>query len=64
VIWKPSVGQQVRLHYRPSLARIMPFHGQTGTVQAESRGPGPRNVLVRLESDLVVVPRGNLCAVN
>lgn len=39
---------------------IHPFYGATGTVLVQGQGPGPRNVLVRLDSgQYVVAPWGN-----
>ncbi|CEP67163.1 Uncharacterized [Moorella glycerini] len=37
-----------------------PLYGQAGTVQARARGPGPRNLLVKLDDgNLVVAPWDN-----
>lgn len=37
-----------------------PYYGATGTVLAQGEGPGPRNVLVKLDNGQVVVaPWGN-----
>ncbi|QGP94125.1 hypothetical protein MGLY_35500 (plasmid) [Neomoorella glycerini] len=37
-----------------------PLYGQAGTIQVRARGPGPRNLLVRLyDGNLVVAPWGN-----
>lgn len=63
MIWRPRVGQRVRLHYRRGAAPLMPCHGLAGRVVCAGRGPGPRNALVRLDNgSRAVVPRGNLVA--
>jgi len=37
-----------------------PLYGATGTVLVRAKGPGPRNVLVKLDNGrLVVAPWGN-----
>ena len=56
----PKPDQAVRVHYRPSLAAIMPHEGKVGVVELVAKGPGPRNHGVRIESELIVVPAGNL----
>jgi len=38
----------------------MPYHGKIGVVRVVSRGPGPRNVGVEIDGQVIVVPRGNL----
>ena len=62
MIVHPRIGQCVRLRYRLSLRRVAPYHDRTGIVVARSNGPGPRNHLVRIGEDLVVVPCGHLTA--
>ena len=76
MIWQPKPGQWARVHYRKSAAESMPWHGVVVKVINGSKGPGPRNVLCQFyingEFNLpywgfdckVVVPRGNLVAVN
>ena len=75
MIWQPKPGQRARIHYRKSAARSMPWHGMECVVIKCGKGPGPRNALVEFvdkETWLpcwgfdckVVVPRGNLVAVN
>lgn len=60
MIWHPKPGLRVQLCYRKSLRGHAP-HGSTGAVVTVGRGPGPVNVLVRLDDErLVIVPRGNL----
>lgn len=51
-----------KLHYRKSAAIRMPYHGALVEVVARSRGPGPRNVLVRdiVTGKLIVVPWRNV----
>jgi len=57
----PRLGMEVRLHYRRSAADSMPYEGNEGVVVAMANGRGPRNVLVLLRCNrLVVVPKGNL----
>jgi len=61
VIWHPTPGQRVRLHYARHYAAMMPCHGRSGTVQVVSAGAKLVNALVELDSGrVVVVPRGNL----
>jgi len=64
VIFHPRPGQCVRIHYAKRSAFIMPHHGKVGVVRIVSRGPGPRNVGVEIDGQTVVVPRGNLIAVE
>ena len=63
MIFRPRVGQRVRIHYARRSASIMPHHGRTGVVRIVAKGPGPRNVGVEIDGLLVMVPRGNLAAV-
>lgn len=62
MISNPRPGQRVRLHYRASLAAVMPYHGRTGTVVIVCKSPTCRNHGVRLDGcgTVVVVPTGNL----
>ena len=64
MIFHPHSGQRVRIHYAKRSASIMPHHGRVGVVRVVSRGPGPRNVGVDLDGRTVVVPRGNLVAIE
>ena len=64
MIFHPRPGQRVRIHYAKRSASIMPHHGKVGVVRLVSSGPGPRNVGVEIDSLTVVVPRGNLIAVE
>ena len=64
MIFHPREGQHVRVHYAPRAAGVMPHHGRAGVVRIVARGPGPRNVGVEIDGRLVVVPRGNLVAVE
>ena len=64
MIFHPRIGQRVRLHYIKRAAPIMPHHGKVGVVQVVGSGPGPRNVGVEVDGRTVVVPRGNLIAVD
>ncbi len=63
MIFHPRAGQRVHLDYAQPTAGMMPYHGKVGVVRVVSRGPGPRNVGVKVAGLLVVVPRGNLVAV-
>ena len=49
MIFQPKPGQRVRLHYRKSLSYLIPYNDQAGTILKTCRGPGPRNVLVRMD---------------
>lgn len=60
MIFAPKVGQDVRIWYGASHRDWMPYHGLPAVVVATARGRGPRNVVVKVESKLVCVPRGNL----
>ena len=64
MIFHPRVNQCVRIHYRKALAAAMPYHGKAGVVRIVAKGPGPRNVGVEIDGLLVVVPRGNLVAMQ
>jgi len=54
----------VRIHYAKRSASIMPHHGKVGVVRLVSSGRGPRNVGVEIDGLTVVVPRGNLIAIE
>jgi hypothetical protein len=68
MIFNPKINQKVRVHYRKSLQSFVPCEGLTGTVVAVSKGPGPRNVAIKVmlwpgdndEYFVEIVPRGNL----
>ena len=64
MIFHPRIGQHVRIHYAKRIAAFMPHHGKTGVVRLVGHGPGPRNVGVETDGRTVVVPRGNLVAIN
>jgi len=64
MIFHPRPGQRVRVHYAKRSASVMPHHGAAGVVRIVSRGPGPRNVGVEVNGRVVVIPRGNLVAVE
>ena len=64
MIFHPRPGQRVRIHYAKRSASIMPHHGKVGVVRIVSHGPGPRNVGVEIVGRTLVVPRGNLVAVE
>ena len=64
MIFHPYVGQRVRIHYAKRSAPVMPYHGKTGVVRLVGHGPGPRNVGVETDGRTVVVPRGNLVAIE
>jgi len=64
MIFHPQPGQHVRIHYAKRSASVMPHHGRLGVVRIVSGGPGPRNVGVEIEATCVVVPRGNIVAVE
>ena len=68
MIFHPKLGQKVRCNYKD---KRMPCQGIRGEVVTVSKGPGPRNVLIKWRlyadnQDLVeydVIPRGNLVAI-
>lgn len=64
MIFHPKIGQRVRVHYAQRAARYMPLHGKVGVVRivTQGRAPGPRNVGVEIDGQIVVIPRGNLVA--
>ncbi|MFZ7127541.1 MAG: hypothetical protein ACOWWM_15400 [Desulfobacterales bacterium] len=70
MIWRPKVGQRVRINYRKSLRTEMPCQDRTGIIERVAGGPGPISALVRLEhpgcggGQYVIVPRGYLVAVR
>ena len=64
MIFHPRPEQRVRIHYAKRSASVMPHHGKTGVVRIVAKGPGPRNVGVEIDGKVVVVPRGNLVAIE
>lgn len=62
MIWRPKVGQRVRLHYGKRYCDMMPLHGRVGVVRVAGAGPGPINAGVKIDGRIVTVPRGNLYA--
>ena len=61
MIYHPREGQRVQAWYAKAKAPHMPHHGKLGTVEIVSRGPGPRNVMVRFDDGTSAnVPRGNI----
>jgi hypothetical protein len=61
----PEVGQAAQVWYgkktrRNARVSSIPWHAKVGTVVGISRGPGPRNVAVRIGGEVVIVHRGNL----
>ena len=64
MIFHPRVGQHARLHYAKRMAALAPHHGKVGVVRVVAKGPGPRNVGVEIDGRVIVVPRGNLVAVD
>lgn len=57
-------GQRIELHYRLSLRPFAP-HLARGVALVMGCGPGPHNVLVRLDNGWrVVVPGGNCMEVS
>lgn len=69
MIWHPKKGQSVKVHYRKSLQSAMPCQGIRGEVVEVAPGPGPINVLIKVELwagtgqyFYEVIPRGNLVA--
>ena len=64
MIFHPRPGQRVRIHYAKRSASIMSHHGKVGVVRLVSNGPGPRNAGVEVDGRIIVVPRGNLVAIE
>ena len=60
MIFRPCIGQCVRIHYAKKYADKMPHHGKTGIIVFAAKGRGPRNVGVKIKEKTIVVPRGNL----
>jgi hypothetical protein len=55
----PRPGTMVQVWYRKSMAALMPHHGKFGRVLATGRGT-PRNHVIEIDGEPVVVPCGNL----
>ena len=64
MIWKPRPGQAVQLRYRKTLRELTGRHEVCGVVIAASIGPKQRNATVDIGGETVVVPRGNLFAME
>lgn len=63
MIFNPKPGLRVQVRYNPTLRRIMPHHGKTGTVTIGPPPPGrgPRNCIVKLDDGITIgLPIGNL----
>lgn len=61
MIRRPRPGDRVRIRYRRATAHLWPHHGKSGTVVLSGLGPGPINVLVKLDDgNYTCLPRGNL----
>lgn len=63
MLLSPRVGEMVRVWYRRSLRGLMLYHGRVGRVLVSGRGK-PRNHLVRIGGEGVVVPCGNLIKIR
>jgi hypothetical protein len=68
MIFHPKIGQKVKCHYRKDSPASC--EGLRGEVVCVGKGPGPRNVLIRVDlwGDgktffYEVIPRGNLVAI-
>ncbi len=71
MIWRPRVGDRVRIRYGRRIVRLfaqarlpLPYHDRTGRVIRATRpGGGPVNAQVLFDDgDSAIVPRGNLFA--
>ena len=69
MIWNPKPGQSVELRYAKKKRSMVMYHEYIATVLKASKGPGPKNVLVHIQTIhgakdwggvKVVVPRGQL----
>ena len=67
MIFQPKIGQDVKINYKD---KAMPCQGLIGNVAEVSKGPGPRNVKVRVrlwpnkdEYFYEIIPRGNIVAI-
>lgn len=60
MIRNPRPGMEVKLHYRRSAQKDMPYQGGIGIIVAIANGRGPKNVLVLVDRKMLIVPRGNL----
>ena len=59
MIANPRIGQSVQVWYRAALRDAMPWHGCVGIIEEVSHGK-PRNHVVRIGGQRVIVPCGNL----
>lgn len=71
MIWKPRVGQLVRIQYAAKKRRCFSRlpHMLVGKIVTVGSGPGPINALVNINylsayPFYIVVPRGNLFAID
>jgi hypothetical protein len=60
MIFAPRFGESVRIHYNKRVAKSSRWHTAIGRIEIIGKGPGPRNLGVRIGAHLVVVPRGNV----
>jgi ribosome recycling factor len=61
MILHPKRYQKIRVNYKD---KTMPLQDREGLVISYSTGPGPRNILITVYDQYVVVPRGNLMEVS
>jgi hypothetical protein len=66
MIYGPKINDLVRVHYKASVAKVSPHESKTGRIVRIGRGPGPKNVAVRMNetSELAVFPMGNLTRIG
>jgi hypothetical protein len=58
----PKPGMRVKVRYNVRARATMPYHDRQGVVVAPSR-KRPRNHLIAVGDELIIVPAGNLFAV-
>lgn len=51
---------RVIIKYNKYLKENMPFQSKGGIILVISKGPGPRNILVKIMDKKIVIPKGNL----
>ena len=65
MIFHPKIGQKAVLNYKD---KSMPNQAKECEIVAVGKGPGPRNVMVKIVWEIFywyeVVPRGNLNAIR